>query len=371
MEDELLKDESLTVKDETVTTKDAATTNDAPIFQNAADQLQLLREATLEKHHARAQRFGTAAPPHISDVTLIGARRYSVTTGFITGFDINTNEQQEKKMLRQRRFATPCNDTNDCSQPDLEEEQRLRKARMERFGPLEKPTPQIPTPSVDPLERRRDVSLGELLRHNVIHVFGVDDLSTNTVLQHFRAYGPSWCEWINDSSCNVCFEDIHTTNRVLDYHKSHSTSALFDAPPEKMDDTENGLSSMPVASADGILEEITQWRPFIPVEKGEIGKTRLVPLWVRIATEADIRPTAPNPKSRWSRTVTARAVPGRSSDPGTTNYARSNRRRPDRRMDGGGVRGMALDVRKDKSMAILKARKRMVTRADLDRPLAS
>lgn len=40
-------------------------------------------------------------------------------------------------------------------------------------------------------------------------------MSTKDLLHYFDGYGPSWVEWINDSSCNVVFEDHASVQRVL------------------------------------------------------------------------------------------------------------------------------------------------------------
>lgn len=41
------------------------------------------------------------------------------------------------------------------------------------------------------IERRRDT----------IHLYGVDVMSTDDVYKYFEEYGPTFVEWINDSSC--------------------------------------------------------------------------------------------------------------------------------------------------------------------------
>ena len=41
------------------------------------------------------------------------------------------------------------------------------------------------------------------LRLEAIHCRGVDDMSTEAVLEYFRAYAPGSLEWIDDSSCKI------------------------------------------------------------------------------------------------------------------------------------------------------------------------
>jgi hypothetical protein len=52
-------------------------------------------------------------------------------------------------------------------------------------------------------------------RPDALHVYGVDLLSTGDILAHFNAYGATYVEWLNDSSCNVCFPDMFTVKRVI------------------------------------------------------------------------------------------------------------------------------------------------------------
>ena len=40
-------------------------------------------------------------------------------------------------------------------------------------------------------------------------------MSTAECLSYFSDYGPTFVEWIDDSSCNVLFEDDYTAKRAL------------------------------------------------------------------------------------------------------------------------------------------------------------
>jgi hypothetical protein len=46
------------------------------------------------------------------------------------------------------------------------------------------------------------------IRLNTVHVLGVQEMSTNEVLDYFSGLNPSKVEWINDTSCNVVFDDF-------------------------------------------------------------------------------------------------------------------------------------------------------------------
>jgi len=94
-------------------------------------------------------------------------------------------------------------------------------------------------------------------------------------MQYFDGYAPSWVEWINDSSCNVVFEDEQGANRVLD------TFAL------------------PLEDGSKPSLDPTIFRDVLPFT----GAGKNVPLQLRGATEADVRPDRPNPNSAWARSL--------------------------------------------------------------------
>jgi hypothetical protein len=66
-------------------------------------------------------------------------------------------------------------------------------------------------------------------RHDALHVYGVDLLTTADILSHFNTYGPTYVEWLNDSSCNVCFPDKFTVKRAI----VQMGEALTDAEKEE------------------------------------------------------------------------------------------------------------------------------------------
>ena len=53
-------------------------------------------------------------------------------------------------------------------------------------------------------------------RYDTLYVYGVDKLSTENIFEYFEEYGPTFVEWINDSSCNVVFSDTFGTRRALE-----------------------------------------------------------------------------------------------------------------------------------------------------------
>lgn len=65
------------------------------------------------------------------------------------------------------------------------------------------------------LEQRQDTDGQSLPRSDALHLYGVDLLATHDILTHFSAYNPTFVEWINDSSCNVCFPDEFAVKRII------------------------------------------------------------------------------------------------------------------------------------------------------------
>lgn len=108
-------------------------------------------------------------------------------------------------------------------------------------------------------------------------MFGVDSMSTRDILSYFDGYAPSWVEWINDSSCNVVFEDDGAAKHVL---------YQFSLPAE-------GGERLPVS-------DVATFREALPFTKHN---GTILPLQLRIATEADVRPDRPNPNSQWARSI--------------------------------------------------------------------
>lgn len=311
---------------------------DLPSVKTASATVTALVEQTQAKFAARAARFATENVKTATDVQVLGARRAALRTGFATGFDPSAPDQIALREKRAARFGV-------VHLSDKENQHQHGEASS------------VPVVKTDLLERRRDVAVGESIRENVLHVFGVDDLSTAQVMTHFKEYGPTWCEWLNDSSCNVVFEDAFTLARVL-RGMATTTEQLPDEPPEKMDDGQGAGVGVAVAGEGQLTEEL-KWKPAKNVRK----RDRLVPLWIRMATERDVRPDIPNPKSRWSRTV------NRDDDrDGRRRRRRSegdkeDRRRPSRQ-------GESLGVRKTRD-AIAKVRAKKISRADLDKALSS
>ena len=114
------------------------------------------------------------------------------------------------------------------------------KKRLEKFGPVEPPADSMGMElgtfcsiscsafistqksntadkfrlhvDADLLEERKDARTDAEPRMDAVYLYGVDVMSTKECLQYFTDYGPSYVEWINDSSC-MC--DLATRLRTV------------------------------------------------------------------------------------------------------------------------------------------------------------
>lgn len=308
-------------------------------------------------------------------MSVLGARRISIRPGFATGFDTETESEVRKRYNRTLRFAedpdgekskTGDNGDNasdvagsrivgdgmksvedsylmDGVHSDPLIRRRLEGERERRFGGIE---------GDECLERRRMVRKGETLRKNVLHVFGVDELDTREVMKYFEGFGPTWCEWLNDSSCNVAFEDVYTVRRVL---ADVGIRGGEMAECEVCNDGDGDGMSDGAGKCKGEEEFCdARWRRARRIVK----RGAICDMWVRMATECDRRPEVPNPKSRWSRTINER------DDEASRRYGAGREGR-------GSRRSIGLGVSNARDRAIGKARAKRVSRSDLDRALGA
>lgn len=285
----------------------------------------------------------------VTEVKVLGARRAAARTGFVSGFDPGCEAQAERRAARAARFG--MEETEDR---DVVADTSMHAKREERFGKtdrLEVLKDVVGVVTKENLEQRRNVAVGELRRAGVLHVFGVDELETKNVMGYFREYGPSWCEWLNDSSCNVVFEDDFTMRRAMrGISVGLPVEGAEEGPVDRMGDGDGDGGSMGVAG-DGVLEEGFFWRRARGIKKkGGV----VVPVWVRMATEMDRRPEMPNPKSRWSRTVGEK---------------REEPKREQGQEEEGKEKGrLGVSLRNE---AIRKVRRKKISRMDLDKALSS
>jgi hypothetical protein len=99
--------------------------------------------------------------------------------------------------------------------PEVAEDEEKRKARAERFG-VEYQAPDADgLMDVDLFETRKEAPPEVPRRPEAVHVYGVDLMSTSDLLKYFKDYGPTYVEWINDSSANILFKDGPTGKRAI------------------------------------------------------------------------------------------------------------------------------------------------------------
>eukprot|EP00798_Chlamydomonas_sp_ICE-L_P003692 gene3692-13760_t len=119
-------------------------------------------------------------------------------------------EEVEKRTSRAERFQ--------ISESVLDykpaEDEEAKKRRAAKFGTIYQPT-EAALMDMDLFEDRREVPLEIVRREEAIHIYGVDVMSTSEVLRYFTDYGPTYVEWLDDSSCNVLFKDIYSVKRAI------------------------------------------------------------------------------------------------------------------------------------------------------------
>lgn len=333
-----------------------------------------------QKQYDRMMRFSVdpekAFKSNLTETMVLGAKRAAARRGFTTGFNMDSSEEEQKRQARIARFGLP--QSNPFYQPDDDTNARIARAR--RFGAdsIVAATEASVAASHNPkpaLEVRRDPAPGEQPRETAIHVFGVDQLSTHDVVNHFTKYGPSWCEWLNDSCCNLAFEDSFSMRRALrglsvaltpSLTSTQSPDAMVDTdivsktdqnPPKISSEAEfihvRSSSDMDACEDHSIINDLS-WRPLRPFAR----KGQLIALWGRMATEADIRPEKPNPHSKWSRTIRRKnehGVGNSGSEPSTARRKSFSR---------------GLGINKDQN-SISKAVSKKSNKMLIDRPLSS
>ncbi|OWZ21017.1 hypothetical protein PHMEG_0004511 [Phytophthora megakarya] len=207
-------------------------------------------EAEYTASKRRAERFGAPfAPPDIKkfldprEVRKL-QRTGAIVPGFSTGIDITSQEEQDKREQRMKRFDTPqfaveytAESARALEQGMTQEEwaekqrdhEKLR-ARAQKFGlSAEEDRSQVVSTDLKPASakvrrERCDVkaSVGghsASFRNDALHMYSLDEkfqqVRTSDVMDYFVGYGPAYVEWFNDSSCTVVFQDNFTAGRAL------------------------------------------------------------------------------------------------------------------------------------------------------------
>ncbi|GAB4817936.1 hypothetical protein N2152v2_004982 [Parachlorella kessleri] len=246
--------------------------------EQPAEEPSLL-EVEREKHRRRAEKFGTeyVDPSQRQDLRQEVRKEKFARPGFATGIDLFTEEEQQKLAARAERFGLQSAGLQYVP-PVMPEDEAKKKARAQRFGVEYQPTDETGLMDVDLLEQRQDVNPEVPRRHEAVHVYGVDLMSTKgrlgvvDCLRYFADYGPTFVEWINDSCCNVLFRDGATAKRAV-------VGLGKPLPPDEMPDLQ-GLDA-----ADPANIELLWYKGEDFVKEGTP-----IPLIFRIATAQDVKP---------------------------------------------------------------------------------
>jgi len=239
--------------------------------------------ATLKaKYATRSERFGTEARvptrPAALDSALGGRgrggerlprlevmrlrREAAAAPGFPTGFDVTSPEERRKAAERAARYAGEL-----ATGP--------APLRTLGFG-FAPPRPAV-AEVVEPLEPRREAATDAPVRPEVVYMYGVDALSTKDCMGYWRDYAPVFCEWINDSSCNIVFADAFSARRAL--------AGLGTPMASEMEEEGEAATAQPRL-------EWFSGPPVVTQTGAEL------PMCFRIATEADVKPDG-RTVSRW------------------------------------------------------------------------
>ena len=250
-----------------------------------ADVLELERE----KARKRAERFGqeykepskkTLAGAHglLSRKEVLAMRKEQAMKKaarggqFVTGIDLFDPEEEAKRAARAAKFGAML-DAAPEQRALAERRAAERAARAAASAPAGDADASMDAgaEAQDTLEDRVDPELDAVWRNDAVHLYGVDHMTTNDCMGYFGEYGPVFCEWINDSSCNVVFADEVTARRAI---RMKGTAMGAAANPDEKGALPEGLEA----------EMLWHSGP----EFFKDGKT--LQLSFRLATEDDIKP---------------------------------------------------------------------------------
>ena len=233
--------------------------------------------------------------------------------GFTTGFDMSADAEQEKREARMKRFITPAFGTQNTtaavrakesgmSELEWQDEMEMEKKRTLRavkFGM--KPTSKKGSFALhmksSVFRDRIDFDKSVQPRTDAVHVFSCDDAFTQVrsadIMRYFNGYGPSYVEWMNDSSCTVVFEDSYTASRALmACSEEVSSEVTFPQPgvprPGKNSEQQN-RKEMDASQEDveeGVNVSENKWRYGLEM-KGKNSHIRTWRVLLRPSTELD------------------------------------------------------------------------------------
>jgi len=132
-------------------------------------------------------------------------------------------------------------------------------------------------------------------RPNCLHVYGVDKLDTKQVFNHFISFQPKFIEWLDDSSCNVIFNDNDITNtafKSLGIQINNDKREIID---EKQDEEEEREIPKNTNNDHSNDYDYSFWRISKLINNKLKGKNNVITLFMRIGY---INDKIPNYKKR-------------------------------------------------------------------------
>ncbi|KDO31644.1 hypothetical protein SPRG_03564 [Saprolegnia parasitica CBS 223.65] len=273
----------------------------------------------------RAQRFNSEyKQPDVkqfldSKIVRMMQRSGAVTEkGFTTGFDVMSAEEVAKREARRNRFnvaeyAIEGGVAREISEGLTEdelakrsEEAARRAGRAAKFGIETQGNMQLHAASPKVLAERVDMNTALEARDDAIHMYSLDDaftsVRTRDILAYFTGYGPSYVEWINDSSCTIVFHDAFTVSRaLLSLSADIAPEILLEAKPVK-DLVQNPFAapSDDMSADSGVSAHAAGWRVGVPIKASD-HMDRNWRLLLRRATINDFPPEKPWKRDQYQR----------------------------------------------------------------------
>ncbi len=328
-----------------------------------------------EKAKKRALKFGTEykqpAPDAFFKWSEARRLRANPDKGFITGMDILSTEEKEKARKRKARFDEEDRQNKAKSGEDMDEGTNAEELKGEEDDVrIRKPIPLeqawdnedlIKSMRVDPpsalfivkdttsnmeevaIDDSREDKNGDTDEKEAtfvptkIHLFAIDwaafkQIRTDDIMSFFKAYGPSYCEWLGELSCNVLFEDKYSAARALEALsralpleiplKNQNSNNDVNAVASNEGDQEDGNNAMETSDSSPISTTnlgSMGWRllnfPVRKTQSDRYGKrgTRSRCL-VRVATSSDVLVEKPTSWPKPPPGFTTKRVLGPGSD---------------------------------------------------------
>jgi hypothetical protein len=138
-------------------------------------------------------------------------------SAIVAGFDLMSEEEQQKMAERAARFGGNAEAAENALTPEQQAEMEKRRAREERFGLTDEKQSHLDRQEAAEKIRapRREVPENIKRRKNVLHLYGVDNISTADIKIYFNGHNILGIRWLDGSSCNLQFIDEFEAKRAL------------------------------------------------------------------------------------------------------------------------------------------------------------